>query len=400
MKLMAVITVSQLNNYVKRYFDANSALASLWIKGEISNFKLHSSGHIYMTLKDSAATLKCVMFSSNVQRLKFRPDNGMKVIAMGRVSVYERDGVYQLYIEQLIPDGMGELYAAYEQLKTELDQAGYFDENAKKSIPLYPVKIGIVTSPQGAALKDILNILNRRYPLAEVYVYPALVQGLGAASSIAEGIDYFNTDCPVDTLIIGRGGGSIEDLWAFNERIVADAVFSSNVPVISAVGHETDFTISDFVADLRAPTPSAAAELAVPDINELSAYLEQSRSRMLNALTSLIKVKRARLDYLLQRDLHKTVTHHIEDCKLRLDAAQDDMTDIMSRRIEALGNRFSSLCIKLDALSPLKVLSRGYAVVSDDEKNIKSISDLSEGDTVSVRVSDGGFESVVTKIII
>ena len=287
---MAVITVSQLNNYVKRYFDANSALASLWIKGEISNFKLHSSGHIYMTLKDSGATLKCVMFSSNVQRLKFRPDNGMKVVAMGRVSVYERDGVYQLYVEQLIPDGMGELYAAYEQLKEALELAGYFDASAKKTIPSYPEKIGIVTSPQGAALKDMLNILNRRYPLAEIYVYPALVQGVGAASTIAEGIEYFNNDCIVDTIIIGRGGGSIEDLWAFNERVVADAIFASVVPVISAVGHETDFTIADFVADLRAPTPSAAAELAVPDINELTAYLEHSKSRMFNALNSLIKV--------------------------------------------------------------------------------------------------------------
>lgn len=386
---MAVITVSQLNNYVKRYFDANSALASLWIKGEISNFKLHSSGHIYMTLKDSGATLKCVMFSSNVQRLKFRPDNGMKVVAMGRVSVYERDGVYQLYVEQLIPDGMGELYAAYEQLKEALELAGYFDASAKKTIPSYPEKIGIVTSPQGAALKDMLNILNRRYPLAEIYVYPALVQGVDAASTIAEGIEYFNNDCIVDTIIIGRGGGSIEDLWAFNERVVADAIFASVVPVISAVGHETDFTIADFVADLRAPTPSAAAELAVPDINELTAYLEQSKSRMFNALNSLIKVKKARLDYLLQRDLHKTVLRYIEDCKLCLDSTVDNMNDAMQERITNLGNRFSSLCIKLDALSPLKVLSRGYAVVSKDENNIKSISDLSVGDSVNVRISDG-----------
>ena len=386
---MAVITVSQLNNYVKRYFDANSALASLWIKGEISNFKLHSSGHIYMTLKDSGATLKCVMFSSNVQRLKFRPDNGMKVVAMGRVSVYERDGVYQLYVEQLIPDGMGELYAAYEQLKEALELAGYFDASAKKTIPSYPEKIGIVTSPQGAALKDMLNILNRRYPLAEIYVYPALVQGVEAASTIAEGIEYFNNDCIVDTIIIGRGGGSIEDLWAFNERVVADAIFASVVPVISAVGHETDFTIADFVADLRAPTPSAAAELAVPDINELTAYLEQSKSRMFNALNSLIKVKKARLDYLLQRDLHKTVLRYIEDCKLCLDSTVDNMNDAMQERITNLGNRFSSLCIKLDALSPLKVLSRGYAVVSKDENNIKSISDLSVGDSVNVRISDG-----------
>lgn len=386
---MAVITVSQLNNYVKRYFDANSALASLWIKGEISNFKLHSSGHIYMTLKDSGATLKCVMFSSNVQRLKFRPDNGMKVVAMGRVSVYERDGVYQLYVEQLIPDGMGELYAAYEQLKEALELAGYFDASAKKSIPSYPEKIGIVTSPQGAVLKDMLNILNRRYPLAEIYVYPALVQGVGAASTIAEGIEYFNNDCIVDTIIIGRGGGSIEDLWAFNERAVADAIFASVVPVISAVGHETDFTIADFVADLRAPTPSAAAELAVPDINELTAYLEQSKSRMFNALNSLIKVKKARLDYLLQRDLHKTVSRYIEDCKLCLDSTIDNMNDTMQERITNLGNRFSSLCIKLDALSPLKVLSRGYAVVAKDENNIKSISDLSVGDSVNVRISDG-----------
>ncbi len=396
---MAVITVSQLNNYIKRYFDANSALASLWIKGEISNFKLHSSGHIYMTLKDSGATVKCVMFSSNVQKLKFRPDNGMKVVAMGRVSVYERDGVYQLYVEQLIPDGMGELYAAYEQLKESLKAAGYFDASAKKTIPAYPETIGIVTSTQGAALKDMLNILKRRYSLAEVYVYPALVQGVGAAQTIAEGIAYFNGECCVDTIIIGRGGGSIEDLWAFNERIVADAIFASRVPIISAVGHETDFTIADFVADLRAPTPSAAAELAVPDISELTAHLQQTRSRMYNALTSLIKIKRTHLDYIMQRDLHKLFNHCIEDCKLRLDSAVESINDAMSDKIEFMGNRFSQICIKLDALSPLKVLSRGYAVVSDGEKSIKNISDISMGDRVNVRVCDGEFQCDVINII-
>ena len=393
--MAALITVSQLNNYVKRYFDANKAFASLWIKGEISNFKLHSSGHIYMTLKDNNATLKCVMFASYVAGLKFRPDNGMKVIAMGRVSVYERDGVYQLYVEQLVPDGMGELYAAYEQLKAELEQAGYFDASIKMPLPRYPQKIGIVTSPQGAALQDMLNIFKRRYPLAEIYVYPAQVQGVGAAQTIADGIGYFNTKLVADIVIIGRGGGSIEDLWAFNERIVAEAIYKSGVPVISAVGHETDFTIADFVADMRAPTPSAAAELAVPDCNELRLHINHCGNEIFSALSSLIKVKRTKLDYLLSRDLNKTVCRYLDDCKLRLDDMSERCTDAFCAYTDKLKNDFASMCIKLDALSPLKVMSRGYSVAVGDKGNIKSVVDVAPGDKLCITVTDGNIHCTV-----
>ena len=395
---MAVITVSQLNNYIKRYIDANKALTSLWVKGEISNFKRHSSGHIYMTLKDGTATLKCVMFYSNAVSLKFKPDNGMKVIAMGRVSVYERDGVYQLYVEQLVPDGMGDLYAAYEQLKSELEQAGYFSEYIKKPIPEYPSSIGVVTSPQGAALQDILNIMGRRYPLAEVYVYPALVQGVGAAQSIAQGIEYFNAQCITDTIIIGRGGGSIEDLWAFNERIVADAIYKSEVPVISAVGHETDFTIADFAADLRAPTPSAAAELAVPDAAELKSHINYCRSKMVMSLNSLVKVKKTQLDFFVSKNLHKMTASYIDDMRLRI----DDMTEMCCKAytdcISQRNNEFINLCMKLDALSPLKVLSRGYTVATAAGGTVKSIVDICIGDNLDLTVTDGTISCTVTQI--
>ena len=293
----------------------------------------------------------------------------------------------------------GELYAAYEQLKSELEQAGYFSEYIKKPIAQYPSSIGVVTSPQGAALQDILNIMGRRYPLARVYVYPALVQGVGAAQSIAQGIEYFNTQCITDTIIIGRGGGSIEDLWAFNERIVADAIYKSVVPVISAVGHETDFTIADFVADLRAPTPSAAAELAVPDAAELKSHINYCCSKMVMSLNSLVKVKKTQLEFLISKNLHRMTASYIDDMRLRIDdmteMCREAYTDCISQR----SNEFGNLCMKLEALSPLKVLSRGYAVAACDGGTVKSVDDTCVGDNLDLTVTDGTISCTVTQII-
>ncbi len=392
---MTVITVSQLNNYIKRYIDGNNLLGNIWLKGEISNFKRHTSGHIYLTLKDGAASVKCVMFYSDAQSLKFMPDNGMKVIANGRISVYERDGVYQLYITQIVPDGVGELYAAYEQLKKQLETEGYFDEHRKKTIPKYPQKIGVVTAKDGAALQDIINVTGRRFPVAEIYVYPSKVQGLGAGQTIADGINYFNTKLIPDVIITGRGGGSIEDLWPFNERIVADAIFKSHVPVISAVGHETDYTIADFVADMRAPTPSAAAELAVPDIFALKQHFADSILRCNKALISLIKYKSNMLNTVVAKDIYKLTLNNFNDMHQYNDKLTGDLKRAFTLQINEFVTHFSKKCVKLDALSPLKVLARGYAVVSCDNKLINSVNDVTIGDVVDITLCDGSIKSKI-----
>ncbi len=392
---MTVITVSQLNNYIKRYIDNNDLLTNIWLKGEISNFKRHTSGHIYLTLKDGTASVKCVMFYSDALHLKFLPDNGMKVIANGRISVYERDGVYQLYISEIVPDGVGELYVAYEQLKKQLEYEGYFDEYRKRPIPKYPDKIGIVTAVGGAALQDIINVTGRRFAMAKVFVYPAQVQGAGAAKTIADGIRYFNSNIIPDVIITGRGGGSIEDLWPFNERIVADAIYNSEVPVISAVGHETDFTIADFVADLRAPTPSAAAELAVPDCRQLKQYFEDSISRCNNALYALVKYKAAEFDSIVSKNIYNLVSKNICDFRQYTDDLTSDMTISYSGIVDKFCAQFLQKCVKLDALSPLKVLARGYAVVSGNDITIKSVNDVSKGDIVDITLSDGSVKSQI-----
>ena len=273
------LTVSQVNTYLKGLIEDDVLMSSVWVKGEISNFKHHSSGHMYMTLKDSGGTLKAVMFKGNTFRLKFMPEDGMMVLAHGRISVYEQGGQYQLYIDALEPDGVGALYIAYEQLKKRLETEGYFDESHKKEIPLLPKKVAVITSPTGAAVRDIINVMSRRCPICDICVYPVLVQGEGAAEDIAKAIEMVNANGDCDTIIAGRGGGSIEDLWAFNEEVVARAIYNSSVPVISAVGHETDFTIADFVSDLRAPTPSAAAELATPSVVDIKGYIAGAQRR-------------------------------------------------------------------------------------------------------------------------
>ena len=395
---MQVISVSQLNNYIKRYIDSNINLSNIYIKGEISNFKFHSSGHIYMTLKDDNATLKCVMFSTYASGLKFTPENGMRVIAFGKVSVYERDGVYQLYVNSLVPDGIGELYAAFEKMKSFLGELGYFDEARKKQLPKYPSSIGVVTSQEGAALRDIISVLKRRYPLAKILLYPALVQGVGAAQSVSDGIYYFNREKNVDVMIIGRGGGSIEDLWAFNERIVADAIFFSEIPVISAVGHETDFTISDFVSDLRAPTPSAAAELAVPDINELIVKIKGYDYDLKQSLMYLLNLKKQKLDNILSKNLKDIYQRKIDDCKISLYNYVETIEKSYKIIFDVKMQQFESICKILDSLSPVKTMMRGYSVAKGDKGVISSINQINNGDRFSLIVKDGYAECVAEKI--
>ncbi len=381
-----VATVSQLNNYLKKVIDNNSILNDIWVKGEISNFKLHYSGHMYITLKDEGGVLKAVMFKSAASYLQFVPEDGMKVLARGRVSVYEAGGSYQLYINEMIPDGVGALYVAYEQLKQKLEQEGLFDETHKKVIPKYPECIGVITAPTGAAVRDIINVITRRYPYAEIILYPSLVQGEGAAANIVEGIEYFNKTKTPDTLIVGRGGGSIEDLWAFNEEIVARAIYNSQIPIISAVGHETDFTIADFVADLRAPTPSAAAELAVPSQLELVSKIGMMEQRIKSLLVSGMENRRLRLERLKFRDLREKIGDHA----ITLDNSIKQMQNAFLMAIMSKKDFLGRLCAKLDALSPLQVMSRGYAIPTNDKGEvIKLAEDLKIGAEFDLRFRDG-----------
>lgn len=381
-----VATVSQLNTYLKQILDKNIILNDIWIKGEISNFKLHYSGHMYITLKDEGGVLKAVMFRGSAAHLNFVPEDGMKVLARGRISVYEAGGSYQLYINEMIPDGVGALYVAYEQLKKKLEAEGIFDEAHKKPIPEYPEKIGVITATTGAAVRDIINVITRRYPYAEIIIYPSLVQGDGAAANIVEGIEYFNKTKEIDTMIVGRGGGSIEDLWAFNEEIVARAIYASEIPIISAVGHETDFTIADFAADLRAPTPSAAAEIAVPSQFELMNRIDNSAQRLKNALVRGVENRRIRLDGLKLRDPRDK----INDCHITLDNYLKNMQTGFSLALSREGSRLAEMCARLDALSPLKVMARGYTIAErEDGSVIREAKELKKDDEFKLKFSDG-----------
>ena len=381
-----IATVSQLNGFIKKTFEANPVFSDIWIKGEISNFKKHYSGHIYLTLKDEGGVLKAVMFKSSAYSLSFTPSDGMKVIARGRVSVYEASGAYQLYISEMLPDGVGELYIAYEKLKKKLEAEGLFDEEHKKPIPKYPSSVGVVTASTGAAVRDIINVMTRRYPYAEIIVYPAQVQGAGAAESIVKGIEYFNREKICDTIIVGRGGGSIEDLWAFNEEMVAYAIYNSEIPVISAVGHEVDFTIADFVADLRAPTPSAAAEIAVPSQTELMRKIEDLEYAIKTLLVSNLKNKKLKLNsvkLISPQDI-------IENYFLRLDASTKEIINGMEKVISINKEKYVGILSRLDALSPLKVLKRGFSVAVDENENvIKSVAELDEKKNFVLRLFDG-----------
>lgn len=381
-----VATVSQINNYIKRVLDANTILNDIWIKGEISNFKLHYSGHMYITLKDEGGVLKAVMFKSAASGLNFKPEDGMKVMARGRVAVYEAGGAYQLYIYEMIPDGVGELYIAYEQLKKRLEAEGIFAPEHKKPIPQYPEKVGVVTAATGAAVRDIINVITRRYPYAEIILYPSLVQGAGAAENICRAIEYFNETKMVDVIIAGRGGGSIEDLWAFNEEAVARAIYASDIPIISAVGHETDFTIADFAADLRAPTPSAAAEIAVPSQLELISRIMVDKNRIANAMIKRLKEEKKHLEGLKV----KNPKERIQDEYIRIDNLEKQAEKNFKIKLLHEKERLGTLASKLDALSPLKVMARGYAIALDDDGNvIKSAADMDSDMEFDLKLHDG-----------
>ncbi len=387
-----VATVSQINNYVKKILDHNIILNNVWIKGEISNFKHHYSGHLYITLKDEGAVLKAVMFRNSAQSLSFEPSDGMKVLARGRISVYEAGGSYQLYIEEMIPDGVGDLYIAYEKLKKQLEEEGLFAPEHKKPIPQFPKAVGVVTASTGAAVRDIINVITRRYPMAEIILFPAQVQGTGAAESIVRAIEYFNTSGEADTLIVGRGGGSIEDLWAFNEEITARAIFASKIPIISAVGHETDFTIADFAADLRAPTPSAAAEIAVPSAIELRNRINTDCNRISRNIAGRIEGSRL----LLQRFKMRTPKDRIDDYNLKLDGLLKTVESSLRMKLMNLKNTFGETASKLDALSPLQTLARGYSIPTDSDGNvIRSAAQMEKGMEFTLRMKDGNTNCMV-----
>ncbi len=393
MNSIPVVTVTQINTYIKSLIDGDLNLASVFVVGEISNFTNHyRTGHFYFTLKDENSAIKAVMFRSSAQRLKFMPENGMRVILRGRVSVFERDGQYQLYVDDMQPDGAGALNVAFEQLKAKLEAQGLFDTSRKKPVPEFPSRVGVITSPTGAAVRDILNVLSRRFPLAKVVFHPVQVQGVYAAQQVADAIGLFNRYNAADVLIVGRGGGSIEDLWAFNEEKVALAVSRSDIPVISAVGHETDFTICDFVADLRAPTPSAAAELAVPDWREQRAYA----SGLLQHAASLIKQNIAEqkniVNYYSQSRFLRNPLEPVEIGRQTLDSLFNRLNSAQNLNLADAKSRFSASCAKLDALSPLKVLSRGYAAVYSDGKIIDSAEKADMDKNITVRFTDGEIE--------
>lgn len=391
-------TVTQINNYIKAILERTEVLQNIWIKGEISNLKYHSSGHVYLTLKDEGATLRAVMFKGAVMRLPFKMENGMKVSANGRIGVFERDGAYQLYIETMEQEGRGDLYKKLEELKRKLTEEGLFDERYKKPIPRFPKSVGVVTSPTGAAVRDVLNILKRRYPLANVYLYPALVQGVNASASIVKGIEFFNAQNNVDVLIVGRGGGSIEDLWAFNEETTVRGIFASKIPVISAVGHETDFTLSDAVADLRAPTPSAAAELAVPDKEELKVMLNQFDRRMKSLLLNKSQESETKLRLISERVSKESFMRRLENLMQIADRDFDMLVKAYTQKCDKKLNMLAERAAKLDALSPLKVFERGYSITYKGDKALKSVNDIKENDCVTLVLRDGKAMTRVTEI--
>lgn len=395
-----VLSVSQLNRYIKMNFDADENLANIFISGEISNFTNHyRTGHLYFTLKDDSAAVRAVMFNSSAKRLKFMPEDGMKVIARGRVSVYEASGQYQLYVDDMQPDGVGALNLAYEQLKEKLQKEGLFSELHKKPLPPYPEKVGVITSPTGAAVRDIINVLGRRFPYAEIVFCPVLVQGEGAHLQLTDAVNLFNSERAADVIIIGRGGGSIEDLWEFNDEGLARAVYNSEIPVISAVGHETDFTICDFVADMRAPTPSAAAELAVPDANELQYALSALKNRMFLNVSSGIADRRSRLEYLTSKGALKSPDEMLSNRSQRLDTAFSKMLSSYENRIGGKKVEFISAATALSKLDPMSVLMRGFAFVSDKSgKNVYSSQALAKGDEINVRFHDGSAVCEVKEI--
>ena len=414
------LTITQLNKYLKYKFDEDLNLRKIYLKGEISNFKAHTRGHYYFTLKDENSRINAVMFASSTSKLKFMPIDGMKVMVTGKVTVYEQTGGYQIYIEDMLEDGVGNLYIAFEQLKEKLEKEGLFDKTRKRKITKMPKKVGIVTASTGAAIRDILTTIKRRYPICETILFPALVQGEYAAKDIVEKIKLANT-YDIDTLIVGRGGGSIEDLWPFHEEIVARAIYESKVPVISAVGHEIDFTISDFVADLRAPTPTAAAELAVVDINTINDYLNTSKTRSINAITNIINNLKDRINNLKESYVLKKPNNIYEVKEQKLDMLIDKLNTIINNILERnkvkiykykesyiLNNphllykfkrqNLYNIINKLEVLNPMNTLKRGYSITKLKDKVISSIKDVKEKDILTIKIKDGLIDTKVVKV--
>ncbi|MGG5255113.1 exodeoxyribonuclease VII large subunit [Neobacillus sp. SM06] len=435
------LTVTALTKYIKRKFDADPHLHDLYIKGEISNFKQHSSGHMYFTLKDEKARILAVMFSSNARMVKFFPENGMNVILRGEITVYEPSGQYQIYVKEMRPDGIGDLFLAYEQLKKRLEAEGLFAAEKKKPIPPFPKTIGVITSPTGAAVRDIITTIKRRFPIARILVFPALVQGENGASSVSAAIEKANTLTEIDVLIVGRGGGSIEELWVFNEEQVARAIHASRIPIISAVGHETDFTIADFVADLRAPTPTGAAELAVPHIDEMLERVLQRQTRLLRATSEKLRLgterlsrlqksyafryperlyeqKLEQLDRMTERLVkgvsnfaekktneqaalsRRLLVNHprllVQQADSRFGRSQKDIQRVMKQIIIKKQHEYDRIIGQLEALSPLKIMKRGYSIVyQEDKKLVKSVDQIRPNETVSIQLTDG---SLITKV--
>lgn len=395
----AVITVTELNEYIKSLLDGDAILKKIAVKGEISNFRPNSSGHLYFTLKDEGGAVRCVMFRALAQKLKFTPENGMKVIAVGGVSSFVRDGQYQLYLSALTPDGIGDLYAAFEQLKRRLGAEGLFDPARKKAIPRYPRLIAIVTSPTGAAIQDMLRILKKRYPIARVLVVPVKVQGAGAAEEIAGAITYLNTKRYIDVIITGRGGGSIEDLWCFNEEVVARAIAASRIPVVSAVGHEPDVTISDFAADLRAATPSNAAELVTPDAAELTLRLEERRTALARTMLARFDTARKRLNDIAGKRVFASPLGYFDEKRMMLDYLSERFRTIAEKQLTVQNHRLANAAARLDAMSPLKVLGRGYAIALDDSQTaVRSAETLHPGDRLCVRFAAGSAQCEVQSV--
>lgn len=389
------ITVEELNKYIKNKVDGDEFLNNVYVKGEISNFKLHYTGHMYFTLKDEHSLIKCVMFKSYTPHLSFMPKDGMKVIILGTVSVFERDGVYQIYCKAMKQDGIGSLFEAYEKLKAKLEEEGLFDKEHKKEIPKFPKTIGVLTASTGAVIRDIINVSTRRNPNVHIRLLPVPVQGPTAAMQIVQGIKKMNEDNLADVIILGRGGGSLEDLWPFNEEIVARAIYESELPIISAVGHETDFSISDFVADLRAPTPSAAAELAVPNISDVKDMIEVFKNRYKVSLRKKIEIMKIRYLNCMSKKVFKEPLQNVNEKRILLDNQMKVLNNNISNVFSNKKSNFEKVITKLDALSPLKTLIRGYSITEKDGKIVKSINDVNKGDLIEIKFSDGSCSAEV-----
>lgn len=396
----AVFSVAQINEYIKMLLESSPVLEGVWIRGEISNFKnQYSTGHLYFSLKDKDSAIKAVMFRSYASRLKFMPENGMKVLIHGRISCYTPYGEYQLYADEIMPDGVGERAQAFEQLKKKLSSEGLFDEDRKKALPKYPRRVGVITSASGAAIHDILNVSGRRHPTVEIVIYPALVQGEQAALSLVGGIRYFNNKSPVDVIIIGRGGGSAEDLWAFNDEGLARAVAASEIPVVSAVGHETDFTICDLVADLRAPTPSAAAEIVFPDTEQLRKKLDYCRHMIDARMARQIASRKTALQTLESKAELRSPVRVLNDRMIRIANLAERLERLGTDKLTASKNRYGVVLARLEGVNPLSVLSRGYAMVGNEQGAIvDSAAALTVGQRINISFSDGRAEAEVTKI--